>query len=171
MASPALQKKISMVGSFGVGKTSLVRRYVESIFSDRYQTNIGVRIDKKLVQVAGRDVNLVLWDLAGEDEITNLSLSHLRGSSGYILVADGCREASFEKALELQSRIHDPLGKVPFVFAINKVDLLPDWRVGTAAIEDLKARGWNCFLTSAKRGDVVEEMFLTLATGMLNKTQ
>ena len=169
--SRVLQKKICMIGSFGVGKTSLVRRYVESIFSDRYQTNIGVRIDKKLVNVDGREVNLVLWDLAGEDEISSLQMSHLRGCSGYILVADGSREATFQKALELQQRIHTPLGRVPFVFAINKIDKVEDWRVQSGEIEQLRARGWECFLTSAKTGDVVESLFGTLAQNMLNDLQ
>src|SRR5579883_685521 len=124
-----LQKKVCMVGAYGVGKTSLVRRYVESIFSDRYLTNIGVKIDKKLVKVDGQQVNLVLWDLAGEDEISKLRLSHLRGASGYILVIDGCRRSTLDTALDLQQRVADSLGDVPFVVALNKVDLRPEWEL------------------------------------------
>jgi small GTP-binding protein len=63
-----LQKKICMLGAFAVGKTSLVRRFVESIYSDVYQTTVGVKIDKKNVQVHGKEVSLVLWDIYGEDD-------------------------------------------------------------------------------------------------------
>src|SRR6478736_3867693 len=78
-----IRKKICMVGLYGVGKTSLVKRYVESIFDERYHTTIGVKIDKKDVVVDGRDVSLAIWDMAGEDEIAQVKLSHLRGASGY----------------------------------------------------------------------------------------
>jgi GTPase SAR1 family protein len=58
-----LQKKICMLGGFSVGKTSLVRRYVESIFSETYLTTVGVKIDKKTMQLPDRVVSLILWDL------------------------------------------------------------------------------------------------------------
>ena len=86
-----LKKKICMVGQFGVGKTSLVRRFVHSIFDDRYLTTIGVKIDRKDVSIDGQALTLMLWDMAGEDDLAELNVSHLRGASGYILVADGCR--------------------------------------------------------------------------------
>ena len=163
----AIQKKVCMVGSYSVGKTSLVRRYVESIFSDHYLTNIGVKIDKKLVKVDGRTVNLVLWDLAGEDEISQMRPSHLRGASGYILVVDGCRGITLEKALQLRQRIQELLGDIPFVAALNKIDLLPEWEVSESSIENLRQQNWRCFLTSAKTGQTVENLFTALATEML----
>ena len=86
-----IQKKICMLGAFSVGKTSLVKRYVASVFSETYLTTVGVKIDKKTVDLAGRVVNLILWDLAGEDDIASLRMSYLRGSAGYVLVADGTR--------------------------------------------------------------------------------
>src|ERR1700675_4666549 len=89
-----LQKKVCMIGSFSVGKTSLIQRFVSSIFSDRYLTTVGVKIDKKVVRVDGEDVTLVLWDLYGEDEFQKMRMSYLRGASGYLLVADGTRRAT-----------------------------------------------------------------------------
>jgi small GTP-binding protein len=167
---PSIQKKICMVGSFGVGKTSLVRRFVESIFDERYHTTIGVRIDRKHVSVEGTLVNLVLWDLAGEDEISQIRLSHLRGASGYILVADGCREATLEAALRLQKLAAATLGEVPFVLAINKADLRAEWRIDAGALEELRGSHWLLFETSALSGNGVEEMFLRLAHDMLKKS-
>ncbi|HET7777303.1 MAG TPA: EutP/PduV family microcompartment system protein, partial [Rudaea sp.] len=64
-----LQKKICLLGAFGVGKTSLTQRFVSSIFSDKYLTTVGVKIDKKAVDVGATPVSLVIWDIAGEDEV------------------------------------------------------------------------------------------------------
>jgi small GTP-binding protein len=155
-----LKKKICMVGQFGVGKTSLVRRFVESIFDERYLTTIGVKIDRKDVTVGSASVTLMLWDLAGEDDLAQLNASHLRGASGYILVADGCRAASLAKAVELQKRIADQLGPLPFVLVLNKSDLREQWEVREAAVLE---HGWPTFETSAKAGRGVDEMFLAIA--------
>ena len=89
-----LQKKICMLGGFAVGKTSLVRRFVQSIFSETYLTTVGVKIDKKSVVLSDKTVDLILWDLAGEDDIGSFRLSYVRGASGLVLVADGTRAAT-----------------------------------------------------------------------------
>jgi small GTP-binding protein len=154
-----LKKKICMVGQFGVGKTSLVRRFVDSLFDERYLTTIGVKIDRKDVSVDGKSVTLMLWDLAGEDDLAELKVSHLRGASGYILVVDGCRAATLSKAVELQQRIGQMLGPLPFVLVVNKVDLREHWEVQSARVAEY---GWPTFETSAKAGSGVEEMFLAL---------
>jgi small GTP-binding protein len=159
-----LKKKICMVGSFGVGKTSLVRRFVDSIFDERYFSTIGVKIDRKDVMCGSTTVTLMLWDLAGEDDLAQVKVSHLRGASGYILVADGCRASSLVKAVELQARIADQLGPMPFVLVLNKADVLDRWEVERAAVSE---RGWPTFETSAKAGTGVEEMFLALAGKLL----
>jgi small GTP-binding protein len=159
-----LKKKICMVGQFGVGKTSLVRRFVDSIFDERYHSSIGVKIDRKDVTVGPDSVTLMLWDLAGEDDLAQLNVSHLRGAAGYILVADGCRAASLAKAVELQQRIADQLGPLPFVLVLNKADLREQWEVQAAAISE---QGWTTFETSAKAGSGVDEMFYALAGKLL----
>jgi small GTP-binding protein len=158
------KKKICMVGQFGVGKTSLVRRFVDSIFDERYLTTIGVKIDRKDVTVGSDSVTLILWDLAGEDDLAQLKVSHLRGASGYILVADGCRAASLAKAVELQKRVADQLGPLPFVLVLNKADLRDRWEVQPASVS---VDSWPTFETSAKTGAGVEEMFLALAGKLL----
>ncbi len=159
-----LKKKICMVGQFGVGKTSLVRRFVDSIFDERYFSTVGVKIDRKDVSIESTSVTLLLWDLAGEDDLAQLKVSHLRGASGYILVADGCRASSLAKAVELQNRIVDQLGSLPFVFALNKTDLRDNWEIKTTAVTE---NGWTTFETSAKDGAGVEEMFLALTRKLL----
>ncbi len=163
-----MQKKICMLGGFAVGKTSLVRRFVTNVFSDHYQTTIGVTVEKKCVTVDNRELTLILWDLYGEDEFQHVRESYLRGSSGYILVMDGTRRATLDTALVLQQTVVKAVGAVPFVSIINKSDLRSDWEIDEAAIEQLRERGWTVLIGSAKLGQGVEELFGRLATQMMS---
>ena len=162
-----LQKKICMLGSFSVGKTSLVRRFVESIFSDAYQTSIGVKIDKKVVRSGNEDVTLVLWDIHGEDVYQKIRMSYLRGMSAYLLVVDGTRRQTLDDALALNERVVEEAGKVPAILVINKSDLAEKWEIDAARESELTAAGWTIIRTSAKTGDSVEEVFSKLTTAML----
>jgi len=162
-----LQKKICMLGSFAVGKTSLVRRFVESIYSDVYQTTVGVKIDKKNVQVEDKEVSLVLWDIYGEDDYQKMRWTYLRGASGYLLVADGTRKATLEKAVSLEQKVREEVGVIPFVLVINKSDLIRDWELDPALESQLAAQGWNMLRSSAKTGEGVEDSFALLTRKML----
>jgi len=164
-----LQKKICMLGAFATGKTSLVVQFVHSIFTDKYYTTIGVKIDKKELTIGTQDVNLVLWDLAGEDEFLQVHMSYLRGSSGYLLVADGTRPATLDTARSLQKRVEAAIGHVPFVLMLNKSDLTAGWEVGEEALADLREKGWDIIITSARSGLGVEEAFVTLVKKILEK--
>ena len=117
-----IKKKICMVGAYGVGKTSLVSRFVNSMFSEKYQTTVGVKVDKKVVQHSTGEVTLMLWDLAGEDAVTTVRPAHVKGSAGYILVMDGLRRNSLGVAIDLQlSLIHIFfIGKFTESFRIGK---------------------------------------------------
>ena len=138
-----LQKKICMLGSFSVGKTSLVRRFVESIFSEAYQTSIGVKVDKKVVRANDEDVTLVLWDIHGEDVYQKIRMSYLRGMSGYLLVIDGTRRQTLDDALALNERVIQEAGKVPAILVFNKSDLVDKWEIDSARESELTAAGWN----------------------------
>lgn len=162
-----IQKKVCMLGTYAVGKTSLVSRFVRSLFAEKYHSTVGVKVDKKVVAVGEEQMNLLLWDLYGEDDFQKIRTSYLRGSSGYILVVDGTRGETLEKAVILQSRAREAVGAaVPFVLALNKADLAEKWEVEDSAVEDLARQGWPIFKTSAKTGAGVEQMFLALARRM-----
>lgn len=162
-----IQKKVGMLGAFAVGKTSLVARFVRSIYSETYQTTIGVKVDKKDVAVDGTPLGLLLWDLHGEDELQKVRLVYLRGASGYLLVADGTRAATLDVAVSLQQQITATLGPLPFVLVLNKADRLDDWELAPARVEALQQKGWPVLKTSARTGAAVEEAFLLLARLML----
>lgn len=156
-----------MLGSFAVGKTSLVRRFVESIYLEKYQTTIGVKVDKKVVRQNGDEVTLMLWDIYGEDDFQKMRWSYVRGASGYLLVADGTRRATIEKAVELEERVRAEVGALPFVFVINKVDLIREWEVDEEVEAKLAERQWAVLRSSAKTGENVEEAFALLTRKMV----
>ena len=162
-----IQKKVCMLGGFAVGKTSLVARYVSSIFSEKYLSTVGVKVDKKTVSVDGQDVNLLVWDVYGQDEFQAVQSSYLRGASGYLLVADGTRPLTLETARALQKKAEDVVGAVPFLLVLNKSDLEHDWQVDDRTLVRLADSGWQVVRTSAKTGAGVEEAFLKLSRDIM----
>jgi small GTP-binding protein len=168
MTQPMLQKKICMLGGFSVGKTSLVKRYVESVFSETYLTTVGVKIDKKVVDLGERVVNLILWDVAGEDDISTFKMSYLRGSAGYVLVADGTRPSTLEVARSLRERVETEIGRLPFVLLLNKSDLQEQWAVHSSQVDNLRQAGWSVRSSSARTGEGVEDAFRELAVRVVN---
>ncbi len=156
-----------MLGAASVGKTSLVRRFVQGIFSDKYLTTIGVKIDKRTVDVDGQNVELLLWDLSGEDAYNVVSMSYLRGAAGYLLVADGTRRLTIDTARILKDRVEDSIGSIPFVAVLNKVDLTSSWDLDDDLIEELTSSGWELARTSAKTGEGVEDVFAKLVRKMM----
>ena len=159
-----LQKKICMLGASGVGKTSLVSRFVSSMFSDKYLTTVGVKIDKKTVALESGEVTLMLWDIHGQDEFQTIRDSYLRGASGYLLVADGTRYATLDTARALQEKAQSLVGRVPFLLLLNKTDLDNEWQVDERVLWKLvEERGWSVLKTSAKTGAGVDDAFVKLA--------
>jgi small GTP-binding protein len=158
-----LQKKICMLGAFGVGKTSLVRRFVDTIFSDNYLTTVGVKLDKKTLAVGAETVNLILWDIAGEDDTSAVRTTYLRGSAGYLLVADGTRASTLDVACSIHSRAEAEIGRVPFMLLVNKCDLRSEWAIPESRLDELAALGWTIRPTSAKTGESVEAAFQEFA--------
>ncbi|MCL4846265.1 MAG: GTP-binding protein [Acidobacteria bacterium] len=164
-----IQKKVCMLGGFAVGKTSLVSRFVHSIFSDKYLTTLGVKIDKKAVDLGDRQVEFILWDIYGEDDFQKVRLSYLRGAAGYLLVVDGTRRETLDTALTLQQGVELAVGRLPFVVLVNKADLEDTWELNERALSKLSQRGWRVVKTSAKTGAGVQEAFAALARAVIDE--
>ena len=161
--SDSIKRKVCMLGAFGVGKTSLVRRFVQSMFSEKYLTTVGVKIDKKQVEAGGREVTLLIWDIAGEEDAGDVNLNYLRGAAGYFLVADGTRSETLAAAEGLRARVDAAAPGLPLVILLNKSDLSDAWEVDEGRLVSQAGGGVRVVRTSAKTGAGVEEAFGTLA--------
>ncbi len=160
-----VSKKIILVGHFGVGKTSLVKQFVHSIFSDQYLTTIGVSIEKKQIEVKGTKLTFIIWDLAGEESVDRMNGAYFKGSSGAIYVFDLTRPETYTTLHEKISSIPAKVGKeVPVLAVGNKSDLLSD-----AQLEEIKNNlNHEVFaFTSAKTGSNVEKSFMELGEKVL----
>jgi hypothetical protein len=164
-----IQKKICLLGSFSVGKTSLISRYVNSLFSEKYLTTVGVKIDKKTLSIAGQDLMLMIWDIAGEDDFSSIRDSYLKGLAGYVIVMDGTRINSYHTGIKIYERVRSISGEIPVVFAINKADLKAEWQLETAHLKQLDQYGYPVLETSAKLDSGVDTMFISLATQLMVK--
>lgn len=164
-----IKKKICLIGAYAVGKTSLVRRFVSGLFSETYLTTVGVKIDQRsLLAADGREVRLMIWDLAGRDEFEAVRKSYLAGAAGFLYVADGTRRETLEAVREEMAEIEARHPGVPAVLLLNKRDLTGDWEIDDALVADLRGRGLPVHLTSARTGDHVAESFDDLAARMLS---
>ena len=157
-----------MLGSFAVGKTSLVRRFVKGIFSDKYLTTMGAKIDKKTVIIDGKQVDLLLWDLNGEDRFQELSMDYVQGAAGYLLVIDSTRQSSLDAAHTLHQKVQSVIGSVPFILVLNKIDMNKKWDACERDMLQLEEQGWTIYRTSAKTGTGVDEVFSNLAQMLID---
>ncbi|WP_452224062.1 Rab family GTPase [Lacinutrix chionoecetis] len=161
-----VSKKIVLIGHFGVGKSSLIRRFVENTFTEDYKVTIGVHIFKKNIEIPekGKDVSLVIWDLEGNDDINNTRLSYLLGTHAFIYVYDVSRSATY---LNLESELtflKEKQKNTPIMVIGNKEDLV------TKAF--LKQNNDNFgsltdLYVSAKTGNKVDFLFSKLAASLI----
>lgn len=169
---PMLSKKICLVGDFGVGKTSLIRRFVERQFSDQYLSTVGVKISKKKLELPAEeqqqplDLQLMLWDLEGHTKFKAIAPSYLQGAAGGLVVADVTRQETLARIPEHINLFLSVNPKGLIMIALNKSDL-----VDQEKLEKLSQMLQNSqpdpviaiYQTSAKTGTYVDEIFQRLA--------
>lgn len=156
-----ISKKIVVLGHFGVGKTSLIRRFVENSFSDNYKVSIGVHIVKKEVELSEEDtVSLILWDLEGTDDISRIRDSYLLGTHGLIYVFDVSRPSTFQTINDDLKKLEKRVQGVPVKVVGNKTDLILLDEL--KKVLDGKEISYD-YLTSAKTGEKVTDLFEQLA--------
>ncbi|MDH3645213.1 MAG: GTP-binding protein [Gammaproteobacteria bacterium] len=159
-----ITRKICIIGDFAVGKTSTVARFVHNVFSDKYLTTVGVKIDtRKLTTTGGVEMKMVIWDIAGTDRFSAVEFSYLRGASGYLVVADGSRTHTLDVADRLVAEARERYGHVPQVYLLNKSDLEDEWEISDERRAKLQSSGEDVFITSAKTGRNVDEAMHALA--------
>lgn len=158
-----VSKKIVLLGHFGVGKTSLVRRFVEDTFSDNYKVTIGVHILKKEMKLPENQVNLIIWDIEGSEDISRTRSSYLLGSHGFIYVFDTTRKSTYENLSSDIEHIRSNYDNVPVLVVGNKSDLVTK----THLRENRKYFKPAHYFSSAKTGENVETLFEDLTQKLI----
>jgi small GTP-binding protein len=173
-----ISKKICLLGDFSVGKTSLIRRFVERQFSDRYLSTIGVKISQKTLECQRPDrqeqvkVHMLIWDLEGNTKFKSITPMHLQGASSAVIVADVTRHVTLDHVSDhIQCFLSvNPKGAV--IIALNKADLIDEDRL-VDIVDLLSVKTHNSVIatysTSAKTGYHVDLIFNQLAYYMLRR--
>ena len=159
-----ISKKIVLIGHFGVGKTSLIRRFIDNDFDTNYQVTIGVQVKKKSVVINEDIVTLMIWDIEGNTSIEKIRSSYLLGASGFIYVFDLSRPETYNNLASELEVLKSKYPDVPVITIGNKEDL-----INTKELEDYftKQHQKISLFTSAKTGENVTEMFLQLSKLLL----
>lgn len=174
-----LSQKICLVGDFGVGKTSLIRRFIDRQFSDRYLSTVGVRVSRKMIELPQtrqrgfQHLQLLIWDIEGNTKFKAIAPTYLQGARGAIMVGDTTRPETVDGLAQHIEKFLSINPKGFVVVALNKADLIDVER-----LERLKQRSQfqdprvlNTYTTSAKTGEDVDCIFQTLAYCLIESNE
>jgi len=170
-----MKVKVCFIGDAGVGKTSLIKRFVLDVFDDRYIATIGTKVTKKIVEVQEKGssvkVMMLVWDIMGQKGFRELLReAYFFGAHGAIAVCDLTNKETLEELRYWIKALTDVAGDVPIVFAGNKADLENERVVKEQELEELAAKyKAKAFMTSAKTGQNVENLFKALGLSMAEK--
>jgi len=156
-----VSKKVILVGSFGVGKTSLFNQFIYSKFSEKYLTTIGVKVDKKVINIDGKDLSMLIWDIAGEVKQDKVPQTYFLGASGIIYVFDLTRSSTMKNIKSDLSFLKNKLPGIAIQIVGNKLDLVDKDQL--AEVKKHLGFEWD-FSTSAKTGENVETLFHSMGT-------
>ncbi|MEH2336994.1 Rab family GTPase [Nostoc sp.] len=171
-----ISKKICLFGDFGVGKTSLIRQFVECQFSDEYLSTVGVKISRKSVEFSTKDLydgqilQLIIWDIEGSNKFKAVAKNYFQGSKGAVIVGDVTQPETLN---HLQDHIQSFLAVNPksyIVVALNKSDMIAgEYLEKMRQMYQFSEQNnvLDTYLTSAKTGKNVDEIFKTLATRLI----
>lgn len=169
---PILKAKVCLVGDLAVGKTSLIRRFVLNAYDDAYVTTLGTKVTKKTIELLPPGVgtpirlDLMIWDIMGQPGFRELlKEAYFHGARGILAVADLTRRSTLDHLDDWVDGVADETGPLPTLVVVNKADLAEQTEFGQDAIAEAAERlGSEAFLTSAKTGDHVEEVFRRLGS-------
>ena len=158
-------KKVLLVGNFGVGKTSLIRRYVSNEFSEDYISTIGVRVSTKEVHINDTTIKLLIWDVAGTQNDEKVPKAYFLGASAAMFVFDLNREETYLEINKYLEGVRELSGLEKITVVGNKKDLLDAAELANV-LDKIKVT--VDFVTSAKEGENVEDAFKLLGAQSLN---
>ena len=164
-----LMKKVCLIGDSGVGKTSLIRRFVLDIFDDAYVTTFGAKVTKKKMAVdlpegdMHINLNLMIWDIMGQKQYKLVHEMYFKGMEGAFIVTDLTRHNTFFSLKEAVSMVEHNAANIPIMILLNKCDLAEPSSFGLNDVRTLASqRDIPVLATSAKTGMNVELAFSQL---------
>ncbi|MHA1611375.1 MAG: GTP-binding protein [Promethearchaeota archaeon] len=166
--------KTILGGDGGVGKTTLVNSFIDSTFEDDYKPTIGVSIMKKSVifDQWGVQVNLTIFDLAGQQQFTRVRQTYFAGAKSGLLVFDTTRRETFDNIEKWYKEAVTVERDIMLMLIGNKIDLVEDRQVSEEEGKVLADKlGIIYFETSALNKDLVDEAFRTLAFLFIQDTK
>jgi len=161
-------KKVVLLGDGGVGKTSLIARYVVNKFDDKYIATIGTKVSRKDIQMVKPDLiinlRIMIWDILGQKEYSKVRSASLSGAQGVILVGDLSRPETVQSLENFWLKeVRQVVGTIPSVFVGNKLDIADPESISATMLQSMaQKQGCPSMLCSAKTGDNVEEVFAAL---------
>ncbi len=161
--------KVIIIGEAGVGKTSLVKRFVSGHFTKDYRTSIGANLFIKELNISSDyNVSIQIWDIAGQERWKKMRHLYYRGAHGALIVGDLTRKNTFEQLKEFWNQeLNKYCEEIPKILVVNKVDL--ESIISKNDIEKL-AQAINVratIFTSAKNGQNVEKAFHQIAEAVV----
>ena len=168
MKPKLVTKKIVLIGDAGVGKTSLIRRYVTGFFNPAYIVTLGTTILKKEIVYLETNVTLAIWDVGGQSVFKAVRSKYYFAAEGALAICDLCNKRSFDNLISWINAFREVVGNKPVIIAGNKMDL-PDLEVNEDDLKSLSSNLPNSeyIFTSAKDGHNVEKSFTNLTRLML----
>ena len=157
--------KILTIGDGGVGKTSILRRYVENKFLKHHLSTIGIDFLSKTLKIKDKEIKLKIWDTAGQERYRQITSHIYKDADGIILVFDVTSEESFNQITDWMEQIKNNVSKeeINLILIGNKCDLadrMVEKERGEKMAEKLKIK---YFETSALTGQGINEAFEELA--------
>jgi len=162
------KNKVTIIGDGSVGKTSLIRKFTQGAFQKDYIKTIGAQLTNYKTELNGDKVELIFWDIAGQDDFHFLRPSFYRSSKAAIIVysleENDLGERSFEHITSWLKDIKQYCGEIPVIIFANKVDLINEQSLDRAKIQNLvKEQNFlGYYITSAKTGQGLDDAFNVL---------
>jgi len=170
-SEPCMTFKILTIGESGVGKTCVLRRFVENKFLKNHLATIGIDFKTKTLNINNQEIKLKIWDTAGQERFRNITTQYYKGADGIVLVYDVTDEASYDKIRDWMEQIlsNTQQDEIGLVLLGNKCDMEPrsvTEEMGNKMAEELKI---SYFETSALTGQGIKEAFEKLTRDIMKK--
>ncbi len=163
-----IKRKIVLIGDWGVGKTSLIKKYVFDQFDDDYITTLGTKVTKKRIKYKISeekiiDMNLMIWDVMGQRDFKKIQLMSFKNANGALIVCDVTRTETLESLGTWRSDLYEVTGEIPIIILANKSDLKNEVKFTFDDLSEVAGKlNLPFYFTSAKTGENVNNAFINI---------